>query len=413
MRKEEIESNGDSSLDSTQDSKSEFLIPEVTTKEEAEQGFESQDEQHESGSTAIATQADQATKESSIGTLIGTAGKIDCYEPRTMLHDDATLSTGMVNLEPTWKSDTVGTIEPKPLGPSSFSRQGSNLIEGVEKYKTKKAKRQSIPEAIWETLWPVVKNLETKQGYIYIFGHYSNPEIRKIGFTERRPDERLKEWNHSCRRTHSYHSTAWAYSVPHAKRVEKLIHAELQDRRRMIPCTACKTRSQLAHHREWFEGSVAELEEVIKKWVRWIQTEPYEQTPDSVWRLKEQVLLDLPKLCQPQIGVSTVHKRPDVMSTLVEQVSESSSNSTDAGPSDLRCGVPAVVAGSANTPKTVTHQIQESPQILKPESAHDRQALPAEHKKEDQGINQNHYHLRGRKILKTNTSARYRGRKLP
>lgn len=57
--------------------------------------------------------------------------------------------------------------------------------------------------------------------------------------------------------------------VPHAHRVERLIHLELADQRVIKQCDACgKT------HKEWFEveatkDGVKKVDEVVKRWVDW------------------------------------------------------------------------------------------------------------------------------------------------
>jgi hypothetical protein len=60
--------------------------------------------------------------------------------------------------------------------------------------------------------------------------------------------------------------------VPHAHRVERLIHLELGAQRVMKNCDACgKT------HKEWFEveatkDGVKEVDDVVKRWVEWAET---------------------------------------------------------------------------------------------------------------------------------------------
>jgi hypothetical protein len=57
--------------------------------------------------------------------------------------------------------------------------------------------------------------------------------------------------------------------VPHAHRVERLIHLELADQRVIKQCDACgKT------HKEWFKveatrDGVKKVDDVVKRWVDW------------------------------------------------------------------------------------------------------------------------------------------------
>ncbi|KAL8701236.1 MAG: hypothetical protein Q9201_005015 [Fulgogasparrea decipioides] len=61
------------------------------------------------------------------------------------------------------------------------------------------------------------------------------------------------------------------HKVPHAHRVERLIHLELADSRVKKSCGACGKE-----HREWFEvkgdrQGVKAVDEVIRRWVRWAE----------------------------------------------------------------------------------------------------------------------------------------------
>ncbi len=60
--------------------------------------------------------------------------------------------------------------------------------------------------------------------------------------------------------------------VPHAHRVERLIHIELADKRIKRSCDVCAKE-----HREWFEvgasrESVGDVDSVIRRWVSWAET---------------------------------------------------------------------------------------------------------------------------------------------
>jgi len=59
--------------------------------------------------------------------------------------------------------------------------------------------------------------------------------------------------------------------VPHAHRVERLVHLELAEQRVKQLCGACGKE-----HREWFEVEASEegvrgVDEVVKRWVRWAE----------------------------------------------------------------------------------------------------------------------------------------------
>lgn len=64
------------------------------------------------------------------------------------------------------------------------------------------------------------------------------------------------------------------HKVPHAHRVERLVHLELGDKRVKRDCKACGRE-----HKEWFEieataEGVAAVDEVVRRWVKWAETNP-------------------------------------------------------------------------------------------------------------------------------------------
>jgi hypothetical protein len=77
-------------------------------------------------------------------------------------------------------------------------------------------------------------------------------------------------------RRQSYQNTGRAFSdearkVPHAHRVERLIHLELGEQRVIKQCDACGK-----NHKEWFEveasrDGVKRVDEVVKRWVEWAE----------------------------------------------------------------------------------------------------------------------------------------------
>ena len=59
--------------------------------------------------------------------------------------------------------------------------------------------------------------------------------------------------------------------MPHAHRVERLIHLELGEQRVVKKCDACGKE-----HREWFEveaskEGVKKIDDVVKRWVDWAE----------------------------------------------------------------------------------------------------------------------------------------------
>ncbi|KAF2862486.1 DUF1766-domain-containing protein [Piedraia hortae CBS 480.64] len=91
---------------------------------------------------------------------------------------------------------------------------------------------------------------------------------------------RMNEWERQCGYTLNlvrwypyYASTAGLQvgKVRHVKRVERLVHLELAEKRVLTTCDACGKE-----HREWFEveaskRGVKEVDECVRRWVSWAE----------------------------------------------------------------------------------------------------------------------------------------------
>ncbi|KAF1851226.1 DUF1766-domain-containing protein [Cucurbitaria berberidis CBS 394.84] len=82
---------------------------------------------------------------------------------------------------------------------------------------------------------------------------------RQPSYQNARPSDPLRRGSEGVRK------------VPHAHRVERLIHLELGEQRVMKKCDACGKE-----HREWFEveatkDGVKRVDEVVKRWVEWAE----------------------------------------------------------------------------------------------------------------------------------------------
>ena len=117
---------------------------------------------------------------------------------------------------------------------------------------------------------------ELDAGYIYAYWNRTVFGAYKIGYTTRNVDERLIEWESKCKheaeRVYPPHHEVAAL-VPHAKRVERLIHADLRKCRFVeLGCHGC-----YRSHCEWFKGlNESLLKSKIEKWTDWMMSEPYE-----------------------------------------------------------------------------------------------------------------------------------------
>jgi hypothetical protein len=91
-----------------------------------------------------------------------------------------------------------------------------------------------------------------------------------------------------------------AAAVPHVKRVEMLVHAELRDVR--YKEVGCKGPKCGRTHKEWFEVDVEHAKKVVGKWSDWVIGKPYEEPKRGrkKWVLKGSVVEEeIEKLVEP------------------------------------------------------------------------------------------------------------------
>lgn len=116
------------------------------------------------------------------------------------------------------------------------------------------------------------------EGYVYLYEVEGNRGLVKVGYTKKL-EKRHKDWAFDCNR-----ETRLLYplpedglvKVPNAPRVEALCHSELDYCRIRVYCEAC-----LKEHIEWFEISPEECIQVVKKWSRWMRSDPFESSPSN------------------------------------------------------------------------------------------------------------------------------------
>lgn len=117
-------------------------------------------------------------------------------------------------------------------------------------------------------------------GLIYIYWIPGNQEILeglvKIGVTNVTVASRLevgKGWR-KCHPELVHKYPTKSIKFPHARRVERLIHAELRiSRHRQIGCPHCARNS----HVELFAVPLAQAIEVTKRWTEWACGLPYDK----------------------------------------------------------------------------------------------------------------------------------------
>jgi len=147
------------------------------------------------------------------------------------------------------------------------SRQ--TYIQEFQPYQPKCEKHISVSALIRKKLMNPLTSIELKSGFIYMYWFPGNFGYLKIGYTTVDSTKRLKRWQAQCK--HTAEGLDELYEVPHASRVEKLIHAELKDvRRREVNCQGC-----FKNHREWFRISARHAKNVFIKYAEWMKTQPY------------------------------------------------------------------------------------------------------------------------------------------
>lgn len=100
------------------------------------------------------------------------------------------------------------------------------------------------------------------EGCVYIVSRDSDSDCFKIGFSKYHPSERVTR-HRRC------YSTAKLISqtrmMRYARRVEQLVHWELDAYRRKEHCTRCNRV-----HREWFDVSKEVVLEAVERWEVWV-----------------------------------------------------------------------------------------------------------------------------------------------
>ncbi|CAG2014930.1 unnamed protein product [Fusarium graminearum] len=111
---------------------------------------------------------------------------------------------------------------------------------------TEKSKNSPPHESLYENVKSkMIRDLENKDledGYIYLYEVDGNPGFVKIGYTTQLVEDRLRSWKAKCNRdpkTLYPNASGGDTTVPNARRVEALCHAELEHRRVRTFCPSC------------------------------------------------------------------------------------------------------------------------------------------------------------------------------
>jgi T5orf172 domain len=119
---------------------------------------------------------------------------------------------------------------------------------------------------------------DRKPGHIYAFTREDGESHIKIGYTTDSVTSRMAGWRKSC----NYEPIILRGSeskVPNAKRIETLIHMDLELRSLRRREAWCRTNKKCRRsHGEWFEISISQAEAAIEYWISWMQTHtPYKE----------------------------------------------------------------------------------------------------------------------------------------
>lgn len=193
-----------------------------------------------------------------------------------------------------------GIVESQPRG--RVLRSGTkDYIQKLESYQPGWQKKLTVSQALYKLMNEALSETELKPGFIYMYWFPPNFGQIKIGYTAATVENRKHEWEVKCK-----HPVAdvgpdpnFLKRVRYARRVERLIHAELKDvRLRETGCRGCG-----GIHDEWFREMVGHAEKVLEKWAAWMEEMPYvhvEGEKKSGWVLKKDISKDrIQELCKP------------------------------------------------------------------------------------------------------------------
>jgi hypothetical protein len=172
-----------------------------------------------------------------------------------------------------------------------------------------------------------LKKDELDTGYVYVYEVEGNKGFVKIGFTPQTIEGRSEQWKKfQCDRVPKVlYPLGPAEKIPHANRVEGLFLAELKYRNVIVICEDCPKE-----HMEWVQVPVTEAITVIQKWIKWINTTPFEdlKRPLTRWQLANKITswtlrdeevqrtADIPKFMQeiaaasPSAGYQRSRRKP-------------------------------------------------------------------------------------------------------
>ncbi|KAL9000713.1 MAG: hypothetical protein Q9169_000749 [Polycauliona sp. 2 TL-2023] len=192
----------------------------------------------------------------------------------------------------------VSLVQAEVCTPSHKHDYTAACIRNLIQYDTTAKSIANTTKFIEGALRRQLTRREVKiEGYMYIYNFPGNFGHVKIGVTSRMLEERLREWQNQCGHVPELlfpKTEEDLVPIPHVYRVESIVHAQLRDcRKKELRCRKCQKC-----HVEWFESSVPEAIEAVKRWSKWIREKPYKESSNGIWALAESQKDAIGALCQ-------------------------------------------------------------------------------------------------------------------
>lgn len=179
------------------------------------------------------------------------------------------------------RTNKIYSSPPEQNQRTHYLRSGQKYLGSAPKffrYSPPRSLNTKAAKWVWMEAQRSLTQKDVGSGNLYVYWNQANFGMCKIGFTTRNIGQRLHEWECKCK--HKAELLDHYYSI-HVRRLETLVHAELNDRRFCEQrCAGCSSE-----HREWFQAGPTEIREVVDRWVKWMKQEPYENE-EGAWKLR-------------------------------------------------------------------------------------------------------------------------------
>jgi len=157
-------------------------------------------------------------------------------------------------------------------------------------YSTREATKSSTTDWLKKQISKPLLPSDLASGWLYVYWNRASFGVVKIGYTTKGVDQRLKGWISKCKHEAELHYRS-EQKIPHARRLEQILHAEFASSRYCEVSCGCHGR-----HKEWFQlPHDLNFQEAIERRTQWMLTEPYEEI-QGVWQLKSHHARNLNEL---------------------------------------------------------------------------------------------------------------------